>query len=1121
MGAIDLSPLLPRHLAERVLEGRADLEGERKVVTVLFADLVGSTTLGAHLDPEDLVDLLNSLFARWIEAVHAYEGTVDKFLGDGMLALFGAPLVHEDDPRRAVLAALAIRDATRAQAAEARHALDVRIGLNTGAVIIGTVGSDARMEYTAIGDAVNVAQRIEATAEPGTILIGEDTRRLVAPYFAIRPLGAVELRGRGMAEVAEVTADLEVTVVARGVDGLASDLVGRSRELAALTDAMEAAGRGEGSVTCVVGEPGVGKSRLISELHRRAGGIRWAQGHALSFGATTPYLPIAELVGALTPDRDVNDLLAGTSDGDAATRDQVVAAVRRAVVAAAPAVLVIEDLHWADGASLDLLEVLSAGDLPVAIVVTTRPEGLEAAERLGARLVRLAALSPTEQVELVGNLVGNAESAARLEAIIGERCQGIPFYTEEYLREMIETGLLVAGEDGWQVASDRLPGLPATVQALVASRIDRLAGPVRRTLHAAAVLGRTFSLPLLAEILQDEPDVDSLVAGGFVLPGTKPEGFDFVHAITQEVAYGSMLRSTRRRLHLRAAAAIEAVYPDEVAVRAAELGRHYDLGDRADLAIPHLLVAARRSAAAYANDAALELAGRVVALTENPEVEFEAHSVRSEVLGHIGRRAEELAAVADLHRCAGDDGHRRLLAIEAEIRAGIGAGFLETYDLCQSALRESQDVDDPLLRGRLLEMWATFQMRQYSPARAVAPLDEAVALFAQAGAHRLRALALSRLGGALLLVDPERSREVGVEAMAAAREAGDPKLLGMAHHRVATTALAAGRLDEAIAGYAEVLELAGDIGDMTMLAEGYRLTGYATALAGDADEAEALLSTALDTTQRTGNTHGWLLSCMTMVEQWEARQRFGRLHTWLEEIEPEVAARDQSTTRSYIHYAFGYRTLRWFHAVEEAQERLRAALAIVGDSPDWMPPAVMYRNGLAMVQLAAGRHEEAGVLLGEARALVDEHQLDEVTGTYLLVTEALLGLAVGELGRVAGAVERLNGRLSETEFDEEHQATAVLAGELALAEGRSDDALAKAQRALATEPLTVNGRWFSDLHATGLLARATEASGERATEIWRAARRAADRQVAGMPSHYRQMAWNRPDLAAIRTATSS
>jgi class 3 adenylate cyclase/tetratricopeptide (TPR) repeat protein len=1116
VGVVDLSSLLPRHLAERVLEGRAELEGERKVVTVMFADLTGSTSLGAQLDPEDLVELLNALFTRWVRAVHAYEGTVDKFLGDGMLALFGAPLAHEDDPRRAVLAALAVRDATRAQAIESGLHLDVRIGLNTGSVVVGTVGSDARMEYTAIGDAVNAAQRIEAAAEPGTIFVGEETAKLVRSYFALRPAGTHELRGRGEMELTEVVGDLGVTATVRGVEGLSSGLVGRDDELRRLVGAIDRAAEGIGSVIGLVAEPGVGKSRLISEVRKRARSIPWAQGHALSFGSTTPYLPIAELVESLDQvDTELSELLAGGGDGSEVSRERVMVAVRRAVAAASPAVVVVEDLHWADASTLDVLAVLATGDLPIALILTSRPEGVAVAERLGAEMVWIEPLDAARQHELVSNLVGSETAAALIGTVIAERCAGNPFYTEEYLREMIDSGLLVAGDTGWTVATEQLPGVPRTVQAVVAARIDRLSGPARRTLHAGSVLGSTFSVDLVAALLEDEPDVGSLVDGGFVVDAPTTGEFVFRHAITQDVAYASMLKRTRRRLHLQAADALAALAGDQE-LRAADLGRHYDLGGRGDLAAPHLLVAARRSAAAYANDAALDLAGRIIELTDDPALLFDAFEVQSRVLGHVGRHDEELRAVAGMRSQAGADRRRLLMATEAEIRAGIGAGFLETYAICEQAVAESQAVDDPLLRGRLLEMWATLQMRQYSPARAIAPLDEAVGLFARAGAHRLRALALSRLAGALRLVDPVRAGAVTIEAMAAAREADDPKLLTLAHYRQAMVDLTSGRLERAIAGYAEVLALASDIGDMTMVAEGNRLAAHAAALVGDVAAAEAQLLTALEVTKRTGNTHGWLFACMSLVEQWEAQQRFARAHAWLTEMESEVASWGQPANLSYIHYALGYRTLRWFHALDEAEDRLRAALAITGEDPEWMPPAVMYRNGLAMVLIAGERPEEAEALLSEARQLVDEYQLDEVTGTYLLVTSALLGLKTGDVARARMAIDGLTARLFETETDEEHQAVAILEAELALAEARPGDAVAHARLAASTEPLMVNGRWFSSLHAACLVARAADAAGQESQSLWAAALADAERHVAAVPAVYREEAWRRPDLASIR-----
>jgi len=356
---IRIEPPIVPPVAGRTLS--AGLEGERKLVTVLFADLVGSTALASDLDPEEMVEILNGLFSLWVDAVHRYEGTVDKFLGDGMLALFGAPLSHEDDPRRAVLAALEIRDATHSYVETLPGVpLDVRVGLDTGTVVGGSVGSDARMEYTAIGDAVNVAQRIEAAAGPGSILIGEDTFRLVGSYFELDEVGPTEVKGKSESlTLYEVVGDRAVMGTVHGLEGMQSPLVGRDEELKRLLALLEELGEGSGSVIALVGEPGLGKSRLVSEFARSIDGIRWVEGDALSFGANTPYLPVAQLARSLDPDPsdpDLADLVKGTdAGGDDGYRIRLTSAVRSLIISHSPIVVVMEDLHWMDDASLDLL----------------------------------------------------------------------------------------------------------------------------------------------------------------------------------------------------------------------------------------------------------------------------------------------------------------------------------------------------------------------------------------------------------------------------------------------------------------------------------------------------------------------------------------------------------------------------------------------------------------------------------------------------------------------------------------------------------------------------------------------------------------------------------------------
>jgi len=486
--------LLPPALADKVRDSRGRIEGERKQVTVLFADVEGSTALARRLDPEDVVDIMNGFFAAMVEAVHRYEGTVDKFLGDGILALFGAPLMHEDDPRRAVLAALDMRDACRehARRVEVTHGLAprVRIGVNTRTVVVGTVGTDLRMDYTAMGDAVNLAQRIEAACPPGAILLSAATRRLVAPFFDLRHHGPLRLKGVDEPVPAwEVTAARPGVTSTRGAPGLSSPLVGRDREMAALTRALDHLTAGHGSVVVLQGEAGLDKSRLVSaavaDAERR--GVDTAVGHALSYGTHLGYQlarsvlravvgagPAAppdevaarlrtELDTALGGDVDAHHALLGlllglSPEGDAAAhvhgldpevvrtrthrslRDLVEAKARRR-----PLLLVWEDLHWSDPSSLQALATLVAvtASAPFMLLLTRRPQPETPADFDGAAPVETVELRPLTEADtgcLVANLLDIDDVPPPTREVIAAKADGNPFFAEEILRDLIDRG---------------------------------------------------------------------------------------------------------------------------------------------------------------------------------------------------------------------------------------------------------------------------------------------------------------------------------------------------------------------------------------------------------------------------------------------------------------------------------------------------------------------------------------------------------------------------------------------------------------------------------------------------------------------------------------------------------
>ena len=534
----------PKHLAERILTSKAALEGERKQVTVLFADLKGSMELLADRDPEEARKLLDPVLERMMEAVHRYEGTVNQVLGDGIMALFGAPLAHEDHAVRACYAALDMQGAIRRYAEEVRrtHGIltEIRVGLNSGEVVVRAIGSDLRMDYTAVGQTTHLAARMEQLASAGTTLLTADTLRLAEGFVAVKPVGPVPVKGlEAPVEVYEMlgAGPLRSRLQAAAARGL-TRFVGRETEVEQLRQALGRAAAGHGQLVALVGEPGVGKSRLVWEVthsHRTHGWLI-VQAGSVSYGKATPYLPVIDLLKGYLKIQDQDDpravrekvtgklltldealkptvpaflALLDVPVDDAAwsaldppqRRQRTLEAVKRLLLRESqvqPLLVVFEDLHWIDDETQAFLDSL-VESLPTArmlLLVNYRPEY---AHRWGSKTyytqLRLDPLPPESAEALLDALLGSDPALRPLKHLLIERTEGNPFFLEESVRTLVETKVL-AGERGAYRLAQALPSIqvPATVQAVLAARIDRLAAEEKRLLQAAAVIGKDVSI---------------------------------------------------------------------------------------------------------------------------------------------------------------------------------------------------------------------------------------------------------------------------------------------------------------------------------------------------------------------------------------------------------------------------------------------------------------------------------------------------------------------------------------------------------------------------------------------------------------------------------------------------
>jgi class 3 adenylate cyclase/predicted ATPase len=607
----------PKHLAEKILTSRSALEGERKQVTVLFCDLANSTPIAERIGPEAMHTLLNRFFELALHEVHRYEGTINQFLGDGFMALFGAPLAHEDHARRAVLAALALQRTLEDTELGKPYNVECafRMGLNSGLVVVGSIGDNLRMDYSAIGDTTNLASRLQQQAEPGTILVSESTTRLVQGSVRLEALPPVEVKGKTEpVPLYKVIGTLpRRSPIASRSERMLSPFVGRDRELATLEALFAQAEAGQGQVVGIVAEAGGGKSRLLYEFRQRLQDKRvtYLEGRCLSYGSSIPYHPLIDVlrhncgISETDSPETINEKvrfalqevgmdaeasapyllqLLGVKDGTESIAVLTPEAIRTRTFETLkqmslkggqqrPLIFEIEDVHWIDHTSQDYLALFveNLPEVPVLLLTTYRP-GYRPPwlEKSYATQIALPNLTPQHAVTVIHSTSQQQVLPAPLEQVIIEKAQGNPFFLEELTRAVIEHGDPAAAID-----------VPDTIQGVLMARIDRLPEAHKRLLQTASVLGRAFAPRLLQALWEEPTPLEALLMDlkrlEFLYDRARGEEpvYVFKHALTQEVAYESVLTTRRQVLHAAAGRALERLYPDWLVERSEELAHHY------------------------------------------------------------------------------------------------------------------------------------------------------------------------------------------------------------------------------------------------------------------------------------------------------------------------------------------------------------------------------------------------------------------------------------------------------------------------------------------------------------------------------------------------------------------
>jgi len=756
----------PKFLADKIITARSTMEGERKLVTVLFADVANYTSISEKLDPEEVHQIMDGCFKVLMDEIHRYEGTIDKFTGDGVMALFGAPVAHEDHAQRACYAALAIQRAIDEYGEKIEKECGVefkmRVGLNSGPVVVGSVGNDLRMDYTAIGDTTNLASRMQTMANPGEVMASADTHKMARDFFKFEALGKVEVKGKALPleahqliEAGEVETRFEAAV-AKGL----TKFVGRKREIGALKEAFGKAQSGSGQVVCIVGEAGVGKSRIILEVREMLpqGKYTYLEGRCLHYGGAMPYLPFLDILrsyfdikegerefvikkkmkekvdqldeqlgGILPPLHEILSLKVedeGYPKLDPQKKREIIfEAIRDLLIRESqnrPLILAVEDLHWIDRTSEEFLNYLIGwlANARILLILLYRPEytHLWGSKSCYSQL-RVDQLSTNTSVELVRSILEEGEMVPELRELILRRAAGNPLFMEELTHTLLENGS-IEKKDHEYVLSTKASEIqvPDTIQGIVAARMDRLEENLKRTMQVASVIGRDFAYRILQTITGMREELKSYLLN---LQGLEfiyekslfPElEYIFKHALTQEVAYNSLLLKRRKEIHERIGRAIEELYPDRLEEFYEALAFHFKQGDSLDKAIDYLIKSGEKSSDLYA--------------VEEAHRHFqEAFDILS---GKPGRPKEEDTLLIDLlikwayvfyHR--GDfrgltdvfSAHEGLAeSLDDKARLGMFYGWLgfalsqrvnlkESYEYLQKALEIGEEIGDQRVIG--------------------------------------------------------------------------------------------------------------------------------------------------------------------------------------------------------------------------------------------------------------------------------------------------------------------------------------------------------------------------------------------------------------------------------------
>jgi class 3 adenylate cyclase/tetratricopeptide (TPR) repeat protein len=1080
------------------------IQGERRIVTILFCDIKGSTALAEQYDPEEWADIMNEVFQQLIQPVHRYGGTVARLLGDAVLAFFGAPKSHEDDPQRAILAGLDIvsniKRLNEKTGPGKDREIQVRVGINTGLVVVGEVDSGFRSEYTAIGDAVNLAARMEQTAQPGTVQVSEETYRLTADTFDFEPLGQFEVKGKSRPVNAYRVSGLsEKREFNEGKFSFRAPLIGRDSELKRIREAISLAKLGRGQIVCLVGDAGIGKSRLIREVKlewftKQGNQLNatnkslleidaesWLETRSISYTTHLPYGTFSQLVRNLfgispgdTPEsirekitsecfNNVSEenyrrvirafeVLLGFDIGSGETKLEGEAFKRELFEAMTltlhgrsmnnPNILVFDDLHWADPASIDLLVHLFklVEEVPILFLLAFRVDREAPAWKIKQEADRdfphryseisLKPLTQQESQQLVDNLLSFTKLPARLQHAVLDKTEGNPFFMEQIIHSLVEIGVLEkedqVGNNGdsktWKTVKtiDDIT-IPDTVQALIQARIDRLSEETRQTLQKAAVIGRSFYYRVLKEISKDDSSYENslikLEKFGLIQEAARqPEvEYHFSHSLTQETAYRSILRKRRREFHLYTGEAIEKLFPDQLEEYAPLLAYHFhEAGDKRALSYFHI---------------AGDLAYRLYAMTEaiahySHALEIARGKGDKAVLEHLYiRRGRALELNTQYERAMDnfiemeEDAKRLndppliLSALLARAALHSAPSSIANPDtarlLLDKALSLAKEMGDRAAEARILWNLSLVAIRYDDFREGIEYGQQALSLARELGLQELAAFTLNDLGWAYIpLGDMEKTRYVLNEARHIWKELDNKPMLVDSFATSSYVSFLEGKFDQTLAESKEGLIISKEINNLWGQAYSQICIGWIYFERGQPDKAIRSMQECL----RLSKQAGFLVPLITL--NFELSAIFASLGAVKKAREHLRISRDQGFSLPHWEQqwvnTYGARTLLLMGELEEAE-------SLLGDFEKTKEiPVVHIFTAVVRLEIARVENDPSRVL--ELANIILETSKE--TGIHLFTNQTLFYkgealLRIGNMDEARKILENLISKLEE------------------------------------------------------------------------------------------------------------